>query len=211
MASTPSDHIRIARIQGILFEPRAEWQRIEAEPRSMRSLLLGWILPLAAIGPVANMIGSLVFGHEGTWMTTRPVLGYAIGKAVIDYVVMIAAAFAVALTVAGLAPHFGGKADRVRALKLVAGAGTALWLAQGFQLVPQLSFLVLPGGIYALYLAWLGTPVLMRSRKPVTLAYLGVAAGACAGIYLAAVLIEGALTSLLPSQALTRYGWVAFG
>src|SRR5262249_20392155 len=51
-----------ARIRGILLEPRKEWPLIAAEPTTPASIYTGWVLPLAAIGPVAHLIGFSVFG-----------------------------------------------------------------------------------------------------------------------------------------------------
>ena len=43
----------VDRIKGILVEPRNEWPKIAAEPATVQSLYTGWIMILAAIGPIA--------------------------------------------------------------------------------------------------------------------------------------------------------------
>ena len=55
----------VDRIKGILLEPRSEWTTIAAEATSVQSLYTGWIMILAAIGPVAMLIGYAELGCPG--------------------------------------------------------------------------------------------------------------------------------------------------
>ena len=52
----------IERIKNILLKPKEEWERIDAEPATVGGLMTGWVVPLAAIGPVAGLIGGLIYG-----------------------------------------------------------------------------------------------------------------------------------------------------
>ena len=52
----------VARARGILMNPRQEWGAIDAEPLNLGELLVGYVLPLAAIGPIASIIGWSAFG-----------------------------------------------------------------------------------------------------------------------------------------------------
>ena len=53
----------VARAKAILMTPKQEWPVIDAEPLNVRELLLGYVLPLAAIGPVARFLGLTIFGY----------------------------------------------------------------------------------------------------------------------------------------------------
>ena len=55
----------VARVKGILTNPRQEWAVIDQEPVNVAKLLTGYVLPLAAIGPVATAIGWSMFGFGG--------------------------------------------------------------------------------------------------------------------------------------------------
>src|SRR5690348_18078419 len=46
----------IDRVKAILVEPRNEWPKIAAEPATVQSLYTGWIMILAAIGPLALLL-----------------------------------------------------------------------------------------------------------------------------------------------------------
>ena len=46
----------IERCKNILLKPKEEWARIDPEPATVSGLMTGWVVPLAAIGPVAGLI-----------------------------------------------------------------------------------------------------------------------------------------------------------
>ena len=50
------------RLRAILFEPRNEWPRIAAERATAQSIAVGWVMVLAAIGPVAAFAGHVDLG-----------------------------------------------------------------------------------------------------------------------------------------------------
>ena len=50
------------RAKSILFEPNATWKAIDAEFTKPAELYMKYILPLAAIGPIATAVGMTVFG-----------------------------------------------------------------------------------------------------------------------------------------------------
>src|SRR3954470_969506 len=98
----------IDRVKNILVAPRTEWPRIKEEPATVASLYVGYILILAAIGPIA-----LVLRAPST-----------IGLAIVSYVISLVMAYLLALVVDALAPTFGGEKAFVQSLKLVAYAYT---------------------------------------------------------------------------------------
>jgi hypothetical protein len=88
------------------------------------------------------------------------------------YVLSLAGTFLVALIVDALAPTFGGQKDRVQALKVVAYAYTASWVAAIIGIVPGLGLLsALAGVIYGLYLLYLGLPFTMKCPAEKSLGY----------------------------------------
>ncbi len=67
-----------------------------------------------------------------------------------------------------LAPSFGGRKDEMQALKTVAYAYTAAWLAGGGQILPWVGMLILlAGSLYSIYLLSLtALPVGLALRFP---------------------------------------------
>ena len=62
----------IERVKNILLKPNAEWDRIDGEPATVQGLFMGYALILAAVGPICQLIGSVVFGHCVFFACYRP-------------------------------------------------------------------------------------------------------------------------------------------
>ncbi len=165
----------VDRVKNILLTPKTEWEVIDAEPTTVVDLYKGYIIPLAAIGPVAQAIGFSVFGMPVPFLGTyRTPIGSAISSAVIAYLLTLVGVYVLALIIDALAPTFGGAKNQIQALKVAAYSYTAAWIAGIFGLVPVLSWLSILG-VYSLYLLYLGLPVLMKAPKEKALPYTAVA------------------------------------
>lgn len=149
----------IDRVKNILLAPAAEWPVIAGETPTVRSLYTGYIVILAAIGPVALALRS-------------GILGFGLGIALVTYVVALAMTYLVAWIVDALAPTFGGEKSFIRSLQLVAYSYTAAWVAGIFHLVPFIGrILALLAVIYTLYTLYLGVPVMKKSPRDKALGY----------------------------------------
>ena len=138
----------IERVKNILITPKTEWPTIAAEAATTQSIYVGYVLILAAIGPLAMAIRG--------GMLMLPV-------AVFTYVVALAVTFLLAFIVDALAPSFGGEKNFTQSLKLAAYSHTAAWVAGIFHLLPFAgSLLALLAGLYSLYTFFLGAPVLKK-------------------------------------------------
>jgi Yip1-like protein len=136
------------RLKGILFEPRAEWPKIAAEPATTQSIYTNWVMILAAIGPLA------ILGSSGE---TR------VQTAVGLYLLALIVTFILALVIDALATSFGGAKDFVAALKLAAYSYTVAWVAGVFQLLGIAgAVLVLMAVVYSWYTLYVGAPVLEK-------------------------------------------------
>jgi hypothetical protein len=164
----------VMRAVHILVQPGSEWEVIKQEQTDLQTLYLKYVCILAVIPAVAGFIanafvGSLTAGRIG--------VGAALGAAVTGYVMSLILVFVVALIADSLAPTFGGRKNIDRALKLVAYSMTASWVAGAFAFIPVLGWLIsLLGGLYALYLFYLGAPVLMKTGEK-TIGYTATTVG----------------------------------
>src|SRR5436190_23054437 len=93
------------RVKNILMQPRREWRVIAREPSSVAELYLSYVAPLAAIGPLASIVGLSVvgFGNPVTGRT-RVAFGTSIGHAVVAYVGSLIGCYGLPLIVEGLNP-----------------------------------------------------------------------------------------------------------
>jgi hypothetical protein len=184
----------VERVKRILLTPKTEWEVIDAEPTTPAELYTRYIAPLAAVGPIAQLIGYSVFGISVPFVGTyRVPIGSAITQAIVMYVLTLAGTYVLALIIDALAPTFNGHRSQIQALKLAAYSLTASWVAEIFALIPGLRILTLLG-LYSLYLLYLGLPVLMKTPREKALAYtvvviiaaiiLWMIIGAIAGVFL---------------------------
>ena len=159
------------RVKNIIVQPAQEWRVIEKEPATTSELYSSYIMILAAIGPVASILGLSIFGVSAPLTGTyRLPLGSVIGHAVVSYVLALAGVYVFGLVINALAPTFLGTKNEIQALKVAAYSSTASWLAGIFMLLPALSFLQILG-LYSLYLLYLGLPLLMKAPEEKALVY----------------------------------------
>ncbi|MDP1990193.1 MAG: Yip1 family protein [Syntrophales bacterium] len=162
----------VERVKRILLDPKQEWEVISRETTSTSELYKGYIMPLAAIGPVAFIIGVSIVGINlpGVGPSFRLPITTSIGSAVVQYVLNLVGVYVLALIVDFLAPNFSGEKNSDQALKLAAYSYTAGWLSGIFVMIPALGFLMVLG-LYGLYLIYTGIPVLMKAPREKALGY----------------------------------------
>ena len=180
------------RIKNILFSPAEEWDRIAAEEATVKGLYTRYACILAAIGPIARLIGGQLFGRQGFMAVVHPPLIRSIVSAVVDYGLSLAGVFVLAIVIDLMAPSFGGTPNRIQALKVAVYAWTASWIFQIFQLVPQVSALSIIG-VYSLYLMYLGLPKLMKAPADKAAVYSVITIVVALAIWIVVALVAGAL------------------
>lgn len=165
----------IARIKAMLATPKTEWPVVAVEPASVQGLYAGYIAIVAAFPVVAGFIKGSLIGTTIFGLTVRTPIGMGIVGMVLQYVMALAIAYVVALIINALAPTFGGQKDMVQALKTVAYAWTASWVAGIAVIIPWLGWLIaLAGGIYSIYLLYLGLPHTMKCPPEKAAGYTAV-------------------------------------
>jgi hypothetical protein len=165
----------VDRVKNIILTPKTEWPVIAAESTSVRDLYLGYVMLLAAIGPVAQFIGISIFGLSLPFggRFTMPIV-WALSQAITHYILTLVGVFVIALIIEALAPTFAGTKNRLQALKVTAYALTPSWIAGVLLLMPSLAILALLAALYGVYLLYLGLPVLMKSPPEKALPYTAV-------------------------------------
>ncbi|HVK81859.1 MAG TPA: YIP1 family protein, partial [Verrucomicrobiae bacterium] len=52
----------VDRAKNILLTPKAEWEKISAEPFDLQKLYVGYVVPLAALAAICAFIGTSLIG-----------------------------------------------------------------------------------------------------------------------------------------------------
>jgi hypothetical protein len=198
----------VERVKNILVTPKTEWDVIAAEPANHQQLVVGYILPLAAVAAVAAFIGQVLIGVSVPFMgTVRVGMVAGIVGLVFSLVMAVVMVFVVGFIADALAPSFGGQKNMGQAVKVAAYAYTPVWVVGILAIIPALGLLTLLAALYAIYLMYLGLPRLMKSPQE-------KAAGYTAVVVIAAIVVGfviGAIGSLITAPAMIAGGAVSGG
>ncbi len=167
---------QIARVKAILGTPRTEWPVIASEPATIGGIYKDYVLILAAIPAVFGFLKYSVIGINLPFLGTyRAGIGAGLSGMVTSYVLGLASVYVLSLIVDALAPTFGGQKNSIQAFKAVVYASTASWIAGIGQILPWVSMLILlAGGIYGIYLLYLGLPHTMKCPAEKAAGYTAV-------------------------------------
>jgi len=204
MASLPENShstALVARAKGIIVDPSAEWAKIALETDQPKQVFLRYVLPMAAIGPIASFIGMQVFGISALGFSMKYSFMQAFTVAIATYVMALVSVWVIAFIANLLSPKFGGKDDLAAAFRLVAYSWTASWLAGIFGLVPMLSILSLVG-LYSLYLLYKGaTPVMSVPSDKAAVYTVVTVLAAIVAMFLASIVVGLVTAPMLISAA----------
>jgi hypothetical protein len=197
-----------ALVGHVLRHPAKGWRAVARAPVASAALLVGVAAPLAAIGPAARLVRTLIYGDGSTGIIEyRPTTAGALATALVGWAAALVAVALLALAIDLAAPLFDGTRDRARATRVAVYGSTPWWLASGFAVLPAISVLQVLGA-YALLLLFNGTTLLMRGAKE-----RGTAQGATSAVggvvlLIATLLVTGAVgRSTLRQTVKTATGW----
>jgi hypothetical protein len=184
----------VERVKNIIMIPKTEWLVIAAEEPNTAQIFKGYVLPLALIPAIAHIFGLSVIGRG---MVSSFSWGIAMG--LIQFILAFVGVYISAYVIAFLAPRFGSQQDMGRAVQLVAYSYTPAWVAGILSIVPALGVLVFVGGLYGLYLMYLGLPQMMKTPQDKVIGYLVVS-------IIALIVTYWIITLLLTSIILSVFG-----
>lgn len=180
------------RAKNIIVTPDTEWPVIAAETTPARDLILGYVLPLAAIGAIAAFIGGSIIGMSMPYVGTYrvPIVSGLVGV-ILALAMAVVGVFVLAFIIDALAPTFGAQKSQSQALKLAAYSYTPAWIAGIFQIFPVLAILALLGALYGFYLLYRGIPVLMKAPPEKAMPYTAVVVVAAVVLFFVLAMITG--------------------
>lgn len=174
----------VDRAKNIILTPKTEWPAIAGEQAVVSQIFTGYVFPLALIPAIASLLG---FGFIGFGFGSS--LRWGIAMALIHFVSAFLGVLITAFVANFLAPNFGSQKDLARAVQLVAYSYTPSWIAGVFLIFPALGILALVGGIYGLYLLYLGLPHIMKTPQEKAGTYLVVLIVAVIVVYIVVSLV----------------------
>lgn len=159
------------RAKAITFKPAETWPIIAKETDEPKQVFLSYVMPLAAIGPIASFIGGQLFPISFMGVTVKTPLMAGITGLVMGYILALVGVWLIAFIANLLSKQFEGRDDFPAAFRLTAYAMTAAWIAAIFGLLPALAILGLLGGLYSLYLFYKGASPMMGIPEDKSVVY----------------------------------------
>lgn len=193
----------VERAQRIITQPKQEWYVIQPEPTQPAQLYPNYIIPLAAIGPVASIIGFSIIGIPTVLGSYKISLPYAVILAIISFALDLGSVYIMALIIDALAPNFSGQKNFIQAFKVATYCRTPAWIGGIFQIFPAISFLAIFLGLYGLFILYLGLPVLMQTPPDKAVAYTVVVIVIAIVLFIVIGAILGAFTGALIGGAMS--------
>ena len=146
----------IKRVIAIITKPVDEWKVIKEEQMTVVDMYTKYAIILAAIPAVAGLIGNLAVGRSFMGHTIRMPFSNSFMWTIFTYILSLGGVYLMGLVIDLLAPNFGAEKNFIASLKVALFSYTAAWVAGIFYLIPALSILAMVGGLYSLYLLYLG-------------------------------------------------------
>ena len=159
----------IERAKNIILTPKTEWAVVAGETTPDSQLIMGYVLPLAAIAALAGFIGAAVIG--AVFHFTGLLIVWGLVGAIISIVMSVVMVYVMGFIIDALAPSFGAQKGVSGARRVAAYAYTPVWVLGILKIVPFLGILVLIGAIYACYLLYLGLLAVMRAPAEKAVGY----------------------------------------
>jgi hypothetical protein len=149
----------VNQAKDLVLNPTGTLKKLKDEKVELNDI----IIYLAIVG-IPTFLGLLI-GYGFIWWGGGSLIGYAFAIAIITYIMSIIGVIVFGFILNALAPTFKTTQNKMQALKLVSYAATP-WLLLGIvNIFPAAALISLLGGLYGLYILYLGIPILMDTNK----------------------------------------------
>lgn len=161
----------IKRAIAIITKPAEEWEVIKNESMTVSDMFLKYAIWLAIIPAIAGFIGFALIGVSVMGFTVRYPMANAIIWMILMYVMQLVGVFVLGFIIDALATTFGAQKDMVGSMKAAVFANTPAWIVGILYIIPALGLLAIIGGLYGLYLLYLGIKIVKNPPQDKLLGY----------------------------------------
>ena len=158
----------IHQAMDIITKPKDALKTLKDEKTTTQDIIF-----YLAIVAFPTFLGVFIgYGFVGVGWVGGGLVGIGFLLAIIDYVLAIIGTIVFAYIMNALANNFKSKQDLMQSMKLIAASATP-WLIAGIvSIVPGASLVSILGGLYGLYILYLGLPILMETPQDQQIPYL---------------------------------------
>ena len=164
----------VDRAKNIIVTPKTEWAAVAADTTPDSQLIVGYVVPLAALAAVCGFIGMSLIGAGLGMFGIHVGFVWGLALAAYQFVMAIVMVYVLAFIIDALAGSFGAQKGFPQALKVAAYSYTPVWVASVVTIIPFLGILVLLAALYAIYVLYLGLQGVMRAPQEKAAGYTAV-------------------------------------
>ena len=161
----------VNQAKDIILNPEGAIKKLKDEKVTQNDIIM-----YLAIVAVPTFLGILLGYGFFWWGGFGGLIGYAFALAITTYILSIIGIIVFGFILNALAGNFQTKQNKMQAMKLVSYAATP-WLLLGIvNIFPAASLISILGGLYGLYILYIGIPILMETPKEQHMPYFIVGA-----------------------------------
>lgn len=185
-----------------IVNPKLEWEVAKKNTSTAQQHIIYYVLPLALISALAIFIGVGLIGYRVLGYRVHSVSG-GLAQAIMSLVSVVIGVYLSGFVIHKLAPTFNTTVSLDKAVKLVGFSYTAILLAGVLNIFPPLAFFIFLGGLYSLYILYIGFNPMTNVSEEKSMSYFLVSLLVIVAIYVIVGVILAGIVGVL--------GFTAFG
>ena len=185
-----------------ILNPKLEWEVAKEDTTTAQQHVMTYVLPLALISAVAIFIGVGLVGYRVLGYRVQSVSG-GLAQAIMSLASILIGVFLSGFVIHKLAPTFNTSVSLDKAVKLVGFSYTAMLLAGVLNIFPPLAFFTFLGGVYSLYILYLGFKPMTNVSEEKSMSYFLVSLLVIVAVYF--------IIGLILAGIIGMFGFRTFG
>ncbi len=194
----------ISTAKQFIVSPKTEWEVVNEDKDSASQHVMKYVLPLALISAVAIFIGVGLIGYRVLGYRVQSVSG-GLAQAIMSLASILIGVYLSGFVIHKLAPTFDTTVSLDKAVKLVGFSYTAILLAGVLNIFPPLAFFTFLGGLYSLYILYIGFKPMTNVSDEKSTSYFIVSLLVIVGVYIIIGIILAGIIGVLGFTALGRF------
>ncbi len=191
----------ISTAKQFILSPKSEWEVVKSDKDTAHQHVMKYVLPLALISAVAIFIGVGLIGYRVLGYRIQSVSG-GLAQAIMSLASILIGVYLSGFVIHKLAPTFDTTVSLDKAVKLVGFSYTAILLAGVLNIFPPLAFLTFLGGLYSLYILYIGFKPMTNVSDEKSTSYFIVSLLVIVGVYVIIGMILAGIIGVLGFTAL---------
>ena len=191
----------ISTAKQFILSPKSEWEVVKSDKDTAHQHVMKYVLPLALISAVAIFIGVGLIGYRVLGYRVQSVSG-GLAQAIMSLASILIGVYLSGFVIHKLAPTFDTTVSLDKAVKLVGFSYTAILLAGILNIFPPLAFLTFLGGLYSLYILYIGFKPMTNVSDEKSTSYFIVSLLVIVGVYVIIGVVLAGIIGVLGFTAL---------